>query len=92
MSAHQVNLIGQLFLAGAVAVGVLQILLVWALLRRAGRRPTGGVLAPSPDMAVDVLENEVDQLRGELQRMRNERDWLRKECARLARGLNEPGH
>ncbi|MBO0703318.1 MAG: hypothetical protein J2P38_10325 [Candidatus Dormibacteraeota bacterium] len=91
MSTQELNLIGHLFLASAVFVGVLQIGLVWALVRRAGKRPPIGPLRPSPDLAVDLLENEIDQLRGELYRLRNERDWLRKECERLARGEDEPG-
>lgn len=90
MSAQQLNLIGHILLGGALAFGVLQIGLVWALVRWAGRRPITGVMTPSPESAVDLLENEIDQLRGELYRLRNERDWLRKECARLARGEGEP--
>lgn len=86
MNAQQLDVIGHLFLGSAVAVGVLQIGLVWALVRRAGRRRPTGLVTPFPDLAVDTLENEVDRLRGELYRLRNERDWLRKECARLARG------
>ncbi len=91
MSAQELDLIGHLFLAVAAAVGVAQIVLLLALVRRAGRRPATAALARYPDSAVEVLENEIDQLRGEVYRLRNERDWLRKECARLARGEGEPG-
>ncbi len=82
----QAGMIGQIFLAGAVAIAVLQIGLVWALARRAGRRRPTGPVAASGDVAMEMLENEIDQLRGELYRLRRERDWLRKECERLARG------
>lgn len=84
MSPQQLNLIAHLSLAGAAAVGVSQIGLLWALVRRAGRRPAPAPAGPSSDMTLDLLENEVDRLRGELYRLRQERDWLRKECARLA--------
>jgi hypothetical protein len=89
VSAQQLNLIGHVFLAIAVAVGVSQIGLLMALVRRAGGRRATAPLARYPDSAVEVLENEIDQLRGELTRLRNERDWLRKECAGLARGEDE---
>lgn len=91
MSVQELDLIGHLFLASAVGIGVLQIGLVWALVRRAGRRQAIGPLAPSSDQTVEMLEHEIDQLRGDLYRLRNERDWLRKECARLARGQDEAG-
>lgn len=84
MSPQQLNLIAHLSLAGAAAVGVSQIGLLWALVRRAGRRPAPAPAAAASDLTVDLLENEVDRLRGELYRLRQERDWLRKECARLA--------
>lgn len=83
-------MIGHIFLGGALAIGVLQIGLLCALVRRAGRPPTARA-ALSPDLDVDVAEHEIDRLRGELYRLRNERDWLRKECARLARGQADTG-
>ena len=86
MSAQELDLVGHVFLAGAVVVGVSQIVLLLVLVRTVGRRRPTGPLAPSSDLAVDMLENEIEQLRGELNRLRKERDWLRKECARLARG------
>lgn len=85
MTAQELNLIGHVFLFGALAIGLSQIALLWVLVR-ADRRRTRAPAAPSPDAEVDLLENEIDRLRGELYRLRNERDWLRKECARLARG------
>lgn len=91
MSVQELDLIGHLFLAGAVGIGVLQVGLVWALVRRAARRQPIGPLAATSDQTVEMLEHEIDQLRGDLYRLRNERDWLRKECARLARGQDEPG-
>ena len=91
MSAQELNLIGHLFLASAIAVAISQAVLVWALVRRAGRRGPAGPFSPSPDATVEMLENEIERLRGELYRLRNERDWLRKECARLARGEDEEG-
>lgn len=91
MSAQGLDLIGHLFLAIAVALGVSQIVLLLALVRRAGRRHAPSLLSRYPDSAVEVLENEIDRLRGELYRLRNERDWLRSECARLARDGDSPG-
>lgn len=88
MSAQELDLVGHVFLAGAVVIGVSQIVLLLALVRRAGKRATAS-RAPFGDLAVDMLEHELDQLRGELYRLRKERDWLRKECARLARGEGE---
>lgn len=85
MSAEDLSLVGHLLLAAALALGVLQIALLLALVRRSGRRRPIQPLVRYPDSAVELLENEIDQLRGELYRLRKERDWLRKECARLAR-------
>lgn len=86
VSTQELELIGRISLAVAAAVGVSQIGLLWALVRRAGRHHAPAAAGPSPDMTLEMLENEVDQLRGELYRLRKERDWLRKECARLAGG------
>lgn len=86
MSAQELNLLGHFLLIGALAVGVFQIGLLWALVRMAGKGRPGAPVTPSGDLEVDMLENEIDRLRGELYRLRNERDWLRKECARLADG------
>jgi hypothetical protein len=90
VSAQDLNLVGHLLLAAALALGVSQIVLLLALVRRAGRRHAITPLARYPDTAVEMLENEIDQLRGEVYRLRKERDWLRKECARLARGTSDP--
>lgn len=91
MSGQDVSLVGHLLLAAALALGVSQMVLLLTLVRRAGRRHATQPLARYPDSAVEMLENEIDQLRGELYRLRKERDWLRKECARLARGDSETG-
>lgn len=89
VSSQKLDLVGHVLLAGAIVIGVSQIVLLLALVRRAGRRATPS-LAPSGDLAVNMLEHELDQLRGELYPLRNERDRLRGLPAARARRVCAP--